>query len=58
MAVTLPIATRMIVTPSLLNTNFSFSKIGDIIAEKTMVIHDVEAIRIMFPSPRGNAFKI
>ena len=48
----------MIVTPSSLNTNFSLSIIGEIIAEKTIVIHDVEAIRIMFPSPRANAFRI
>lgn len=48
----------MIVIPSSKNTNFSLSIIGDIIAEKTIVIQDVEAIRIMFPSPRAKAFKI
>jgi hypothetical protein len=54
----LPRATRIIVTPSSLKTNFSLSKIGDIMAEKTMVIQEVEAIKIMFPRPKANAFKI
>ena len=44
--------------PSFLNMNFSFNKIGDSIAEKTIVMQEVEAMRIMFPSPRANAFII
>lgn len=45
----LPIATKRIVTPSTLNTNFSPRMIGESIAENMMVKQDVLLMRMMFP---------
>jgi hypothetical protein len=45
----LPVATSKIVTPSSLNTNYSFSNIGENIAVKTIVKQEVDAIKIIFP---------
>ena len=46
------------VTPSSMNSNLSLRIIGEKIALKTMVTHDVDEIRIMFPKASANAFKI
>ena len=53
----LPLATSRIVTPSSMNSNLSFRIIGAKIAPKTIVMHDVDEIRIMLPSASANAFK-
>ncbi len=53
-----PRDTKMILIPSFLKTNFSLSNIGDKMAEKTIVMHDVDAIKIIFPRPKANAFKV
>ena len=45
----LPPATKRIVIPSSQQTNLSFNKIGEKIAEKTIVRQEVEAIKIILP---------
>jgi len=56
--VKLPVATRIMVIPSNLNSNFSFKIIGDKIALNIIVKHEVEEINIIFPNPSAKAFKI
>lgn len=46
----LPVATSIIVIPSSLKTNFSFSNIGEKIAVNTIVKQEVDAIKMIFPS--------
>ena len=58
MATMLPVPTSKIVMPSSINSNLSFKIMGAKIALKTIVIHDVELIRIMLPSARAKPFKI
>ena len=53
----LPVPTSKIVMPSSINSNLSFKIIGAKIALKTIVIHDVELIRIMLPSASAKPFK-
>ena len=54
----LPVATRIIVIPSSINSNFSLSIIGDRNALNTIVKQEVDEIRIMFPKAKAKAFKI
>ena len=54
----LPSPTRIIVTPSLFLSNFSFRIMGDKIPVNIIVTHDVEAMRMMFPSPNATALKV
>lgn len=52
-AVILPVATRMMVTPSTMNLNLSPSTIGDRIPVKIIVKHDVLLINRMFANLRA-----
>ena len=57
-AVALPLPTSKIVTPSLIQTNCSFKMIGLIIQVKTIVRHDVDEIKMMFPKPIAKPLKV
>lgn len=54
----LPVATRIIVIPSSINSNFSLSMMGDKNALNTIVKQDVDEMRIIFPKANAKAFKI